>query len=553
MKGETTRYTHDPNGKLVSTLNANGILETRSYDAAGHLTDISGQDPKGRPLYSRSYTYDPVGNPLTLVATAPRDHSPSWWGMLWRHRGAELTKWTETYTYDSQDRLAKACMNDSCSRYLAYSYDPVGNRTSLETREGATTYSYDAADELLSTSKHCRRDVTTYAYDLNGNETKAGEKRYSYNLENELIEAKDGPRQISYTYTGDGVMATRATRQETTSYAWDTNSDLPELAVETGSKGQGRFQVKDSRSYTYGEAPLGIVHGRDTLTFHTDAIGSVVELSDDHGQIVDSYRYTPFGESYGPGESDEAPAETSENPMRYAGQYLDSESDLYYMRARQYDPETGRFLETDPVNCDQGGSCGSVYLYVDDRPTVLTDPSGACPVENATPTCMKNWWKNPTPETTPKLVYPFPKGVAKELAGDSKHWVHPTGQLPGYPALDFKAPAGTKVLAVVSGTTWWESGGTDPSVQPNDIHSVYGWTFYLKSDITRITYFYSHLQTRLVKNGPPHNHVEIGKVVGKLVNWHQWGNVDHLHLGATGPDSGVNIWKVYRAPRVNPV
>jgi RHS repeat-associated protein len=343
--------------------------------------------------------------------------------MLWRHRGAELTKWTETYTYDSQDRLAKACMTDSCSRYLAYSYDPVGNRTSLETREGTTTYSYDAADELLSKSKHCRHDVTTYAYDLNGNETRAGEKRYSYNLENELIAVSDehGHDTVSYTYSADGLMATRATRSETTSYAWDTNSDLPQLATETDSKGQGRFQVKDSRSYTYGEAPLSIVHGRDTVTFHTDAIGSVVELSDDHGQIVDSYRYTPFGESYGPGESDEAPAETSENPMRYAGQYLDSESGLYDMRAREYDSETGRFLETDPVSCDQGGSCGSIYVYVDDRPTVQIDPSGMCPIDNATPTCMKGW-KNPTQEGTVKSS-PFDRKINEHIAPMYLSWV----------------------------------------------------------------------------------------------------------------------------------
>jgi RHS repeat-associated protein len=369
-----TYYTYDPNGKLVSTLNANGILENRSYDAEGRQTEISGQDPKGRPLYSRSYTYDQVGNPLTLVATAPRDHSPGGWGMLWHYRGAELTKWTETYTYDSRGRLVKACMNDSCSRYLAYSYDPVGNRVKLETSRGATTYSYDQADELLSTSKHCRRDVTTYAYDRNGNEAKAGPTVYSYNLANELIEAKDGPKQISYTYTGDGLMATRSTREETTSYAWDTNSDLPELAVETDSKGQGRFQPKDSRSYTYGEAPLGIVHGRDALTFHTDAIGSVVELSDDHGQIVDSYRYTPFGESYGPGAPDDAFGDSSGNPIRFTGQYLDSDSGLYDMRAREYDPEIGRFLEEDPLACDE--SCSSTYIYAENDPTLLVDPTG---------------------------------------------------------------------------------------------------------------------------------------------------------------------------------
>jgi RHS repeat-associated protein len=328
-----------------------------------------------------------------MDATAPRDHSPGWWGMLWRHKGAELTKWSETYTYDSQNRLTKARMNEQCARYFAYTYDGVGNMLSKTTEDATTTDSYDAADELLSASRqergHHHPDVTTYSYDLNGNETRAGDNRYSYNLANQLIqvEGKHGHDRVSYSYAEDGLMQTRSTHSEKTAYAWDRSFDTPELAIETDSKGEGRFQMKDSRSYTYGQGPIGIVHGRGTVSFHTDALGSVIELSDDHGKVVDSYRYTPFGGSYGPGASNEAPGETSENPIRFAGQYLDSESDLYAMRAREYDPETGRFLETDPITCDEGGSCGSVYVYVDDRPTVDTDPSGMCPIANGTPSC----------------------------------------------------------------------------------------------------------------------------------------------------------------------
>jgi YD repeat-containing protein len=216
---------------------------------------LSGVDDKhGKPLYSRAYTYDPVGNPLTMDATAPRDHSPGWWGMLWRHKGADLTKWSETYTYDSQSRLTKARMNEQCSRNFAYTYDGVGNMLSKTTEDGTTTDSYDAADELLSASRqergHHRPDVTNYSYDLNGNETRAGDNRYSYNLANELIQVsgEHGHDGVSYSYAEDGLMQTRSTHSEKTSYAWDRSFDTPELAIETDSKGEGRFQMKDSRS-----------------------------------------------------------------------------------------------------------------------------------------------------------------------------------------------------------------------------------------------------------------------------------------------------------------
>jgi RHS repeat-associated protein len=372
VKGEKTLYAYDANGKLTSTLHPNGILDTRSYDEAGRIAEIAGVDERGKPLYSRSYTYDPAGNPVTLEASAPRDHSPGWWGSIWRYKGSNLTKWQETYSYDSQDRLTEACMNESCSRFFSYSYDPVGNRTELETRKSTTTYSYDEADELLSSSKlkkdHHHPDVTDYAYDENGNQVKAGSTRYSYDLENDLIkvEGKHDRDRVSYTYAEDGLMQTRSTRSETTTYAWDRSTEIPNLATETLGKGR----KVSTTSYTYGQGLLDQIDGRDTRTFHLDAIGSVIELSNDRGKVEGSYRYTPFGQTY----ASDADGGDSDNPIRFAGQYLDSETDLYDMRARQYDPETGRFLEEDPLACDE--ACSSTYVYAENNPILLIDPSG---------------------------------------------------------------------------------------------------------------------------------------------------------------------------------
>jgi RHS repeat-associated protein len=379
---DITYYTHDANGNLVSTLHPNGVLDTRSYDATGRITTISSTDSKGKPFYSRSYTYDPVGNPLTIVATTPREHSKGWWGSVWRHDGVELARWTETYSYDARDRLVKACMTSSCHHYYAYSYDAVGNRTSLETKKATTTYSYDAADELLTASRlklHDHHpDVTTYSYDLSGNQTRSGDRRFAYNLEDKLTEVMDkhGHVKVSYSYAEDGLMATRSEGQETTAYSWDTLSELPELAVETTSKKGFWHTDRDSRSYTYGAEPLGIIDGRDSITFHTDSLGSVVQLSDEKGKLLQSYRYSPFGGDYSSTSAVNAKADDL-NSIRFTGQYLDSETELYNMRVREYDPETGRFLETDPLVCDQ--SCSSAYVYADDQPTALVDPSGENP------------------------------------------------------------------------------------------------------------------------------------------------------------------------------
>jgi RHS repeat-associated protein len=254
-------------------------------------------------------------------------------------------------------------MNESCSRYFDYSYDGVGNRLSQTTENGTTTYTYDAADEL--TSETTGSDTTDYAYDLNGNETQAGSTQYAYNLANELIQQTKGESEVSYTYTGDGLTASRTGPSGTTNYAWDSNFDLPQLAIE------------GSNSYTYGVEPLGFVTPGGTYTYHTDLLGSVVELSNSSGTSVESYRYSPYGEADSGGDDPEADSALG-NSLRYAGQYLDSETDLYDMRAREYDPGTGRFLEIDPMEAEVGDPSVGVYVYVDDQPTVEVDPSGMC-------------------------------------------------------------------------------------------------------------------------------------------------------------------------------
>jgi RHS repeat-associated protein len=396
VKGETTRYSYDANSKLATTLHSNGILDTRSYDAAGRLTEISAKTSAEAPFYSRSYTYDPVGNPLSLTAFTSGKNLIGW------SKGETLGSWQETYSYDSKDRLTKACMDASCAHFSKYSYDQVGNRLSETTEKATTLYTYDVADELVTETED-QDEITSYAYDLNGNETKAGDTHYAYNLENKLLSAKGAGKPVSYTYTGDGLMASRSTPSESTSYSWDTSSDLSELALETSSKGK----KNDTRAYTYGAGPIGIATSQGSYSYHTDSLGSVVELSDSSARSLESYRYAAFGDAYAPGNSDQSNGNFA-NPIRFTGQYLDTVSDLYNMRAREYEPETGRFLQVDPIEAGAGDSYTGSYVYVEDRPTVMTDPSGERAMRSAVSSGpLPGGEPEPLPELTRKCLRKF--------------------------------------------------------------------------------------------------------------------------------------------------
>ena len=75
-----------------------------------------------------------------------------------------------------------------------------------------------------------------YAYDASGNETKDGDTHYAYNLENELSSLKNDAGKITYSYTGDDLLASKAGQGDRLAYSWDTNAPLAQLALERNSR-----------------------------------------------------------------------------------------------------------------------------------------------------------------------------------------------------------------------------------------------------------------------------------------------------------------------------
>jgi RHS repeat-associated protein len=91
------------------------------------------------------------------------------------------------------------------------------------------------------------------------------------------------------------------------------------------------------------------------------------------GGLQWSYGYEPFGAVRTISmDHVDAPA----NAMRFAGEMLDTNSGLYHLRARQYDPADGRLLATDPLAPSATDPSISTYHYAKNRPAVLIDPSG---------------------------------------------------------------------------------------------------------------------------------------------------------------------------------
>ena len=120
--------------------------------------------------------------------------------------------------------------------------------------------------------------------------------------------------------------------------------------------------------YTHGpgmDEPLGLQKGTANYYYHADGLGSIVALTNTKGASAQLYRYDAFGRITQSG--------SVVQPYTYTAREYDTETGLYYYRARYYDPRAGRFITRDPIGF-KGGI--NQYAYVANNPVNKVDPSG---------------------------------------------------------------------------------------------------------------------------------------------------------------------------------
>ena len=100
--------------------------------------------------------------------------------------------------------------------------------------------------------------------------------------------------------------------------------------------------------------------------------GDIIAILDTNGTAVATYSYDPYGNVL------TATGDLAEvNPLRYRGYYYDSETGLYYLQSRYYDPELGRFLNADAfASTGQGVLGNNMFAYCWNNPVMGYDPSG---------------------------------------------------------------------------------------------------------------------------------------------------------------------------------
>jgi RHS repeat-associated protein len=267
-----------------------------------------------------------------------------------------VTEQTIDYTYDPLNRLTGANYDDGSS--YVYTYDAVGNRLTENAKNETNQYTYDAANPMASVNGQ------TYTYDANGNLLADGTKTYTYNYANRLTQVVSGTDTYQYKYNGLGDRLQSLLNGTATTYSLDLNNGLTQVLAD------------GTNSYTYGfnriaQVPLEGAQVSEVQTgyFLGDALGSVRQVVDPQTEILLAQSYSPYGEVISSvGDFETAYSYTSE---------MTDGTGLVNLRARYYDPGTGRFISKDTWEgiYNQPHSLNK-WGYVEGNPVGRRDPSG---------------------------------------------------------------------------------------------------------------------------------------------------------------------------------
>ncbi|NJO16604.1 MAG: RHS repeat protein [Thioploca sp.] len=216
-----------------------------------------------------------------------------------------------------------------------FAYDPAGNLLNQEAR-------YDQGNRLL------RFNGYAYEHDARGNlirkTSAAGTVEYRYNIFNQLIAAQT-PQYglVEFQYDALGRRIVKKSQHREVRYYWN------QLELF------GEVEADEPIEYVFHNfAPVATLRKGQIYYYHTDHLGTPMEMTDERGRLVWKGDYVTLGRCRGQGEV--------VNRLRFPGQWEDEETGLHFNVFRYYDAEVGRYVTADPIG--YSGGDWNLYRYV---------------------------------------------------------------------------------------------------------------------------------------------------------------------------------------------
>ncbi|MFJ5301563.1 putative T7SS-secreted protein [Streptomyces sp. NPDC088350] len=366
--GRSIDFEYDESGREVTRQVGETLTLEHTFDRLGRLTAQSVMGATGNSLQHRAYAYRADGN-LTAIDDQLSGTRRFDLDATGRVTAVHAANWTETYVYDEAGNQTQAHWPTNHPGQEA-----TGDRSytgTRITRAGNVRYEHDALGRITLRQKtRLSRKPDTW--------------RYEWDAEDRLmsVTTPDGTRW-GYTYDALGrrtakfrLAADGGTVVERVVFTWDGTTlceqttasvDLPNPVILTWDH-QGLSPIAQTERITIADAPQQEIDSR-FFAIITDLVGTPTELIDEQGDIAWHTRSTLWGTTAWATDS------TAYTPLRFPGQYFDPETGLHYNYFRHYDPETARYLTSDPLGLLPSPNPG---IYVN-NPHTWADPLGLTP------------------------------------------------------------------------------------------------------------------------------------------------------------------------------
>ena len=361
--GRTSKVTTSiKNGNdFVDKFNLNYTYKTvgetnRTTKNVGEMTYKLGDGENATQIAKYKYSYDSNGN-ITEV----------WDG------NNKIAK----YQYDSLNQLKVAWDYQQLLKFY-YNYDNSGNIES-STYQSLTAGYEDYVTGNPHSANYYYRDSdwgdllteykgTTLTYDNIGNPTSYRDGMTMSWNGRELQSISKNSNTYSFTYNIDGLRTKKNSNGTNTYYYYDDSNNL--IGLKKGNTTVLFYYDSEGKVYS-------MTKGDDTYFFIKNLQGDVTKIIDENGNTCATYVYDAWGALLA--ENEDSSIEGF-NPFRYRGYVYDSETELYYLQSRYYDPLTGRFVNADAPNYTDTYSGSplstNMFAYCENNAISGYDPSG---------------------------------------------------------------------------------------------------------------------------------------------------------------------------------
>ena len=335
---------YQPFGPMRQLTFGNTRTLTRTHDLNFAVDAVVDSELAGLQL---SYGQDDVGNVTSL---GERNQA-----------GATINRAVE---YDGLNRLE--ALKDGSTVLQGFDYDATGNRLNVTTPGGTTTYGY-MDHRLMSVG------LVDRTYDASGNMLTDGSKSFAYNDLGRLVEFWTTSTTRYYTHNTRGERVAKNDPMNSANDRYFVYDEAGHLLGEYASSGAV------IREYVWlDDTPVAVLADYNGVPYqyvladHLNTPRQVVDPTTN--DVIWRWDLTPtaFGEHAAQNDPDGDTISYVMN-LRYPGQYFDSESGLHYNYLRDYDPKSGRYVQSDPIGLAGGIS---TYAYAQSHPYLLTDPKG---------------------------------------------------------------------------------------------------------------------------------------------------------------------------------